>query len=244
MPSVSICKNCDSLLSIIIFILLFGRKWKHGETACSGVLLPSDLLVFISGEGKRLRVNSSSRKDRHIQQGRKQQSNTHETGHWTRKQRPRCPTKPTTREVVGCRAGRLRRWIKHQCCQKETKWLSEEEIRSGAAGDTETVGEAQDLGQRKTSRAEHQLWNSRRGTERRCRDGWAEKRDRQAIKQEQSGYALGEEMFGNQKTRWSAGQRKKFGKWKAGHSQHSTEQVHQSIAKEFISSQGLCQMLL
>lgn len=68
---------------------------------------------------------------------------------------------------------------------KETKQLSEEEIRSGTAGDNETHEEAQDFGQRERSRAAHQHQKSQQGTGQGCRDCWGDKRSHQTIKQEE-----------------------------------------------------------
>ena len=71
-----------------------------------------------------------SRQGRHIHWGRKQQSNTHTRGEWAWKQRPMCPTKPTVREAVGCRAGKLCCWFKHQCCQRRPSgcWKKKSEV--------------------------------------------------------------------------------------------------------------------
>lgn len=64
--------------------------------------------------------------------------------------------------------------IKAPVLPKEAKQLSEEEIRSGAAGDKETLEEVQ-------------YQKSWRNVKRRCRDCEGETRVRQAIKQEESG---------------------------------------------------------
>lgn len=182
-----------------------------------------------------------SGKGRHIQWGRKQQSNVHEREEWAWKQRPRCPTKTTVREVVGCRAGKL------SVLPKVTTWLSEEEIKSGAAGDNETLEGAQGLGQRKRSSAVHQHRKSQRGTERGCRDCWGEKRDCQARKQEKSGWAVGEEMDGNQeKDKTECRSKEKLLANEEQDALSTTLNWFSSVlqTKQVISRWGSCQMFL